>query len=135
MNFKKRTPIPFLIVSLFLLYSCNNKTEEQQLQINNLQRQLTAKDSIINVLYGDLDNSNDKIKNNKTEISTLESQINAETLISFIDESTPIINTENFIKVSFKSLDLENINIMTSLWSSGQFINKKKSWKIRCYPR
>lgn len=130
MNFKKHISRLFLIVLLFALYSCNNKTEEQQLQINNLQRQLTAKDSIINVISGDLDKSNYKIENSNAEILTLENQINAETLISFTGEYTPIINTKNLIKFAFKSHDLDNINIMTSIWSSEALVNRQILGKI-----
>ena len=131
MNFRKHISKLYLIVVLFALYSCNNKTEEQQLQINKLQKQLTAKDSIINVISGDLDKSNHKIENSSAEILTLENQINAETLISFTDESAPIINTKNFIKFAFKSHDLENTNIMSSIWWKGAFINSKQFGKPR----
>ena len=131
MNFKKHISTLFLIVILFVLYSCNTKTEEQQIKINNLQTQLTVKDSIINVISEDLDKSNHKIENSNAEISTLEKQINAETLISFTSESTPILNTTNFIKFAFKSRDLENTNIMTSIWNGGAFINSKQFGKAR----
>lgn len=131
MNFRKHISKLYLIVVLFALYSCNNKTEEQQLQINKLQRQLTAKDSIINIISGDLDKSNHKIENSSAEILTLENQINAETLISFTDESTPIINTKNFIKFAFKSHDLDHTNIMSSIWWRGAFINSKQFGKPR----
>lgn len=130
MNFKKHKSKLCLIVLLFALYSCNNKTEEQQLQINNLQRQLTAKDSIINVISEDLDKSNHKIENNNAEILTLENQINAETLISFTGDYTPIINTKNLIKFAFKSHDLDHINIMTSIWSSQALVNRKILGKV-----
>ena len=130
MNFKKYTSISLLTVIVFALYSCNNIAEQQQIQINNLQKKLLTKDSLVNVLSKNLDNSDDKIKNSRAKISTLESQLNAETLISFIDKSTPIINTKNFIEISFKSLELENINILTSLWSGGQFVNKKNLGKL-----